>query len=218
MTSRWAKQGRAWRNRVGVMNKQQTTKSNQPTTNNKQTNNKQQTPNKQQTTNNKTQAANNRQRTTNSKEQITNNKYLKHHPTSDQKSFKIDPKSVQNRSQVGPTSVQNLFRTGMKLLLGPWGVPGPFWAPKNLQKRTFGMAIWKPHWSQVGVMLVEKLIFVGPGWRSKTSMSFETVRNRFGVDFGAIWGSKMDPKSCPNLLQERSWRKCKNAKNTRLFF
>ena len=105
----------------------------------------------------------------------------------------------------------------MKLLLGLWGVPGRSWAPKNLQKRTFWEPIWGPFWSQVGVMLVENLIFGGPGWRSKASMSFDTVRSRFGVDFGAIWGSKMDPKSCPNLLQERSWKKCKNVKKNKGF-
>ena len=49
-------------------------------------------------------------------------------------------------------------------------------------------------------------------------MSFETVRSRFGVDFGTILGSKMDPKSCPKLLQERSWKKCKNVKKPMFFF
>ena len=48
-------------------------------------------------------------------------------------------------------------------------------------------------------------------------MSFETVQDRFWIDLGTILGSKMEPKSFPNRLQERSSRKCENVKN-RWFF
>mgnify|MGYP003324078307 CR=1 FL=1 len=60
--------------------------------------------------------------------------------------------------KVGPNPVPNRVKIGVKLLLGPWGVPGPSWAPKNLQKISFWGPIWGPSWGHVG----GKFIF----WRS----------------------------------------------------
>ena len=84
---------------------------------------------------------------------------------------------------------------------GAQGAKMEFPAPKKLVP--WGQKA-RPFGGQVGVMLVEKLIFGGPGWRSKTNMSFETVQRRVWIELGTILGSKMEPKSFPNRFQERS--------------
>ena len=76
---------------------------------------------------------------------------------------------------------------------------------------------WGPSWAHVGAMLAIKSIFGGPGGRAKTTRKFDTCLNRFGSDFGTIWGGKMEPKSIQDRFQERSWSKCKNLQKSLVF-
>ena len=109
---------------------------------------------------------------------------------------KIEPKSLQNRSQIAPKSDPEAT-----------SLPRPFWDRFGAH---FGPNLgpsWGPRSGHVGAMLAQKSIFGGPGWRSKTNMMLDAFRNRFLVDFGAILGSKIDPKSVQHRCQERSGHK-----------
>ena len=119
----------------------------------------------------------------------------------------IDPKTVPNRSQIGPKSVQNRSKIGFGTDLAANIDFGPFWNRFRTVLGPLLAASWRPLGGQVGVKLVQKSIFGGPGWRSKTNMMLDTFLNRFLVGFGAILGSKIDPKSVQNRSQERSWHK-----------
>ena len=116
----------------------------------------------------------------------------------------IDPKTVPNRSQIGPKSVQNRSKIGFGTDLAANIDFGPFWSRFRTVLGPLLAASWRPLGGQVGVKLVQKSIFGGPGWRSKTNMMLDTFLNRFLVDFGTILGSKIDPKSVQNRSQERS--------------
>ena len=125
---------------------------------------------------------------------------------------KTNRKSLRNRSQNGPKSIQN----GSKI--GPGSALEPMSLPTSIldRFRTVPGAILEPSWGplggQVGAKLIQKSIFGGLGRRSKTNLVFDTFQVRFLTHFGAIWGSKMEPKSLPKRSQERSSKKCKNVK------
>ena len=124
-------------------------------------------------------------------------KLQKNHPKSKQKYSKIDSKLIQNRSNIGSKWAQSCC----------WGPGVEKWSPR-LQKTgpqaPKNWSIWRPSWGEVGIMLAENLIFGGPGWRPKTTMISSTLRDPLRTDFGAIWGSKIEPKSVQDRTQERS--------------
>ena len=120
-------------------------------------------------------------------------------------------KSLRNRPQNGPKSVPNRSKIGFGTDLAANIDFGPFWNRFRTVLGPLLAASWRPLGGQVGVKLVQKSIFGGPGWRSKTNMMLDTFLNRFLVGFGAILGSKIDPKSVQNRSQERT------NKNTKIF-
>ena len=103
------------------------------------------------------------------------------------------PKSVPNRPQIAPRSASERTSLPTSILDRFGTVFGPFWARS-----------WRPLGGQVGVKLVQKSIFGGPGWRSKTNMMLDTFLNRFLVGFGTILEPKINPQSVQNRSQERS--------------
>ena len=88
--------------------------------------------------------------------------------------------------------------------------------PKNFGPALGGLlaASWRLPGGQEGVKWAPKSIFGGPGWRSNTNMILDTFLDRFWIDFGAIWGSKMEPKSLLKRCQERSCSESKNLSKT----
>ena len=117
---------------------------------------------------------------------------------------KTNRKSLRNRPQNGPKSVPNRSKIGFGTDLAANIDFGPFWNRFRTVLGPLLAASWRPLGGQVGVKLVQKSIFGGPGWRSKTNMMLDTFLNRFLVGLGAIWGSKMEPKSVLYRSQERS--------------
>ena len=117
---------------------------------------------------------------------------------------KTNRKSFRNGPQHGPKSVQNRSKIGFGTDLAANIDFGPFWNRFRTVLGPLLAASWRPLGGQVGVKLVQKSIFGGPGWRSKTNMMLDTFLNRFLIGFGAILGSKIDPKSVQNRSQERS--------------
>ena len=128
---------------------------------------------------------------------------------------KIAPKSTPKRSQIGPKSVQNRSKIGFGTDLAANIDFGPFWNRFRTVLGPLLAASWRPLGGQVGVKLVQKSIFGGPGWRSKTNMMLDTFLNRFLVGFGTILGSKIDPKSVQNRFQERTSKNSKHPQNHR---
>ena len=117
---------------------------------------------------------------------------------------KANRKSRRNRPPNGPKSVQNRSKIGFGTALAANFDFGPFWNRFRTVLGPLLAACWRFPGVQVGVKLVQKSIFGGPGWRSKTNMMLDTFLNRFLVGLGAILGSKIDPKSVQNRSQERS--------------
>ena len=130
---------------------------------------------------------------------------------------KINPKAVPNRSQIDPRSVPNGSKIGPKSVQGPPSLPRPFLVRFWRHFRPNLGPSWGPSWGHVGAMLAIKSFFGGPGGRAKTTRKFDTCLNRFGSDFGTIWGGKMEPKSIQDRSQERSWSKCKNLQKSFVF-
>ena len=90
---------------------------------------------------------------------------------------KIAPKSTPKRSQIGPKSVQNRSKIGFGTDLAANIDFGPFWKRFRSLLGPLLAASWWPLGGQVGVKLVQKSIFGGPGWRSKTNMMLDTFLN-----------------------------------------
>ena len=97
-------------------------------------------------------------------------------------------KSFRNRPQIGPKSVQNRSKIGFGTDLAANIDFGPFWNRFRTVLGPLLAASWRPLGGQVGVKLVQKLIFGGPGWRSKTNMKW------------LQHGSKNDPSWGPKTL------------------
>ena len=114
---------------------------------------------------------------------------------------KTNRKSLRNRPQNGPKSVPNRSKIGFGTDLAANIDFGPSWNRFRTVLGPLLAASWRPLGDQVGVKLVQKSIFGGPGWRSKTNMMLDTFLNRFLIGLGAIWGSKIDPKSVQNQAQ-----------------
>ena len=118
---------------------------------------------------------------------------------------KISPKSTQHRSQINPKSTQNRFPRRPCHRHRFWTDFAPDLAP-----------IWGRFGGQVGVRLgpcwLRDRLCDGPGGRSETTLKFDAVQNRFGINFKPIWEPKMEPKSVQDRFQERSCSKCKNVK------
>ena len=117
---------------------------------------------------------------------------------------KIVPKSTPKRSQIGPNSVQNRSKIGFGTDFAANIDFGPLWSRFRTVLGPLLAASWRPLGCQVGVKLVQKSIFGGPGWRAKTNMMLGTFLNRFLVGFETILESKIDPKSVQTRCQERS--------------
>ena len=110
---------------------------------------------------------------------------------------KIIPKSIKNRPKNRPkidqNSIQNRLWKQLRFRDPFWSDFGPILAPT-----------WGHLGCQVGAMLAKKLIFGGSRRHAKTTMISNTFRDPLGADFGAIWGSKIEPKSIQDRSQERS--------------
>ena len=124
----------------------------------------------------------------------------KNRSKANRKSFRNRPQNGPKSVPYGPKSVQDRLRNRPRCQLRFWTVLEPF-------SDCLGpllAASWRLPGGQVGIKLVQKSIFGGPGWRSKTNMMLDTFLNRFLVGLGAILGSKIVPKSVQNRFQERS--------------
>ena len=127
---------------------------------------------------------------------------------------KIDQKTIENRSEIDPKSVQNRSKIGPKSASEPTSLPTPIFDRFGTVSGAILEPSWGPLGGQVGAKLMQKSIFGGLGRRSKTNFVFDTFQVRFFAHFGAIWGSKMEPKSLPKRSQEPSSKKAKNLKKT----
>ena len=113
-------------------------------------------------------------------------------------------KSINNRQKFNQNQqkiVQNSILEGLGAILGS---PNPFWDRFWTPVGAHVGSLLKPSGGHVGAMLVQKLILGGPGWLSKSTMKFDTFSNRFGTDFGSILDSKMEPQMVQDRSQERS--------------
>ena len=127
-------------------------------------------------------------------------------PKLDRKSFqnrpKVKPKSTQSRPKIEPNWVQDRFRRRPRHRHRFWTYFAPKLGP-----------IWGRFGGQVGVKLgpcwLRDRLCDGPGGRSETTLKFDAVQNRFGINFEPIWEPNMEPRSVQDRFQERSCSKCK---------